>query len=190
MPQKITYLLGAGASANSIPVVPDMYWRIGEISDFLKKKMPTSDIREQAWTAFEERREIMRELTSDFSWLLEEGRHSPSLDTLAKQYYLSGDHNENYERLKKCLIEYFTIEQFMHISSNVSNKYSFEKNVWDKRYDSFVASIGYLSDDKVKLNSNIKILSWNYDLQLELSLKRLTKKSINQVKKTFQIFPY
>jgi hypothetical protein len=59
----------------------------------------------------------------------------------------------------------------------------------DKRYDSLIASLAEKHDGRVILNSQVKMLTWNYDLQLELSLKRYTDLKIHEIKERFQIFP-
>lgn len=58
----------------------------------------------------------------------------------------------------------------------------------DKRYDSFIATIAEKKEDRLNLK-NVKILSWNYDVQIELSLKRYSTKKIMELKEDFQIFP-
>jgi hypothetical protein len=190
MSKKITYLLGAGASANTIPVVADMYQRITEIVKFLESFVFTPGIKTQHEFVPENLADILNEIISDLKWLLVQSENSPSIDTLAKQFYLTGDHEPggNYEKLKQCLINYFTIEQLLNINIQLPGKV-YVKSIWDKRYDSFIASIAYLDDNKFKLNNNIRIISWNYDLQFELCLKRFSRKTINEVKRTFQIYP-
>ena len=185
---KITYLLGAGASANTIPIVANMPTRISEINNFLKNCRPQYIFTDKPLILSEDKEGILDEIIKDFDWLLNQSKYSNSIDTLAKKYYLMGD-NENYEKLKKCLIIYLTIEQFYFIESKKDGKYAFEKNLLDKRYDSFVAAIASRLNGKIELNNNIKVLSWNYDLQMELSLMRFTDKSISEIKRKYQIFP-
>ena len=107
--------------------------------------------------------------------------------------------------LKKCLIIYFTLEQYIFIESRLNDKYHFDKHKIDKRYGSFIAAIAKikpkiigekLSEKQleerigIELNKYIKMLSWNYDLQFEINLARLfINKKIHFLQSSFQIFP-
>jgi hypothetical protein len=193
MSKQITYLIGAGASANTIPVVGQLRERITDIRNYLEffvnaANLSVLDSRryDKLPTILKSGSPILSEIMEDLAWLSEEAGNYYSIDTLAKKFYLSGS-NIQYERLKKCLIIYLTIEQLIVIPEYIET--GFKKNALDKRYDSFIASIGTRNESELQLNNNINILSWNYDLQFELSLRRFTAKKISEIKKQFQIFP-
>jgi hypothetical protein len=194
MAKKITYLLGAGASANAIPVVSDMYFRIKEIIEFLNKRSLGKGIIEGMLTGTVSVNTLdyvgkFDGIINDLKWLSHEAESYPSIDTLAKTLYLSGD--EKYHRLKSCLIVYFILEQFTNIPSypNKNKGYHFAKNSIDKRYSNFIASIGKKVNQDFILNSDIKILSWNYDLQIELSLRNIVNDRIHLIKQNHEIHP-
>ena len=192
---KITYLLGAGASANTIPVVADMHKRIAEILLKLKHYRTYGYIEKDRYENhlniqdYKIKNKTIDEIIESFTWLLKEAKSYYSLDTLAKKFYLTGEF-EKYEKLKKCLIIYLVLEQFCFFESVPEKEYKFIKNPTDQRYDSFIAALASRPNGKLKLNNNIKILSWNYDLQMELSLQRFTAKTINTIRKDYQIFPF
>ncbi len=205
---KITYLLGAGASANTIPVVADMHERMKEISGFLlgmKKKYGIPGISEEKQELNEEIAKnfsLLLSIQSELEWLIKEAGNFYTIDTLAKKFYLTSD-NQNLARLKKCLIIYFTIEQYLFIPSKRKRGYNFRKEAVDKRYGSFIAAITkkiYLAgnnpdsqaddDFGFRLNPQINMLSWNYDMQFELSMKSmLTGTKVNHIKNAFSILP-
>ena len=92
-----------------------------------------------------------KKLIKDLQWLLDyESKHS-SVDTFARKLSIIGDH-QNLKKLKVVLSVFFTFEQIIKQP--------------DKRYDSFFASL-YNEDNE--LPKNVRILSWNYDSQFELS---------------------
>lgn len=190
MSKKITYFLGAGSSANTIPIVSSMYTRIKEIADELDKylynaindnsyqnEMPDSNVVKHT--------DLLRGIIDDFNQLLITANDYYTVDTLARKYYLTNSNSE-YENLKRLLIIYFTIEQYIFFESKID---IFPKRKSDNRYDSFIASIANRSAKGLELNGNIKILSWNYDLQFELSLRRFTEKTIEKIKKSYQLLP-
>jgi hypothetical protein len=129
----IVYLLGAGASAQAIPVVDGMEVEIEKDKEYINRKLKSATLAQS----------ILEELQIACS------NHS-SIDTYAKKLYLTNQ--KEFESLKFKLSFYFTLRQII--------------KPLDKRYDNFWASVIEKSDT---LPSNIKILSWNYDFQLEQS---------------------
>ncbi len=85
----ITYLLGAGASANTIPVVNDLMYRFDEIIGFLNQY---KYLNEQAYEGLplmvKEHRKKIKEIIDDIKWLRGEAGHHQTIDTLAKKFYL------------------------------------------------------------------------------------------------------
>lgn len=206
---KITYLLGAGASANTIPIVADMYERMQEIYRHFYAIMDKYN-KEDSYSISGFNQDLYHCLGTlstiiydDLAWLIKEAGSYYTIDTLAKKFYLTGD-DKSLTRLKKCLITYFTLEQIIFIPSTKQKEYHFVKSPTDKRYSSFIAAItrkrypiaGGNSDGLAaeslgfELSKDIKILSWNYDVQFELSVKSmLTGTIIEHIKSEFQIFP-
>lgn len=169
---KITYLLGAGASANALPLVTEIPFALNHFierfSDFDK---------------YENSDKLNGKLEKTKKLIIEIKKHY-SIDTYAKKLYLIGD-DHNYNRLKNLisvlLIYYQLNEQITAKSSKIgvinlfdnSTKEENEKinklynklsQNLDYRYDSFYAT---LLNKQHYLPDNVNIMSWNYDFQLE-----------------------
>ena len=147
MALNFTYLLGAGASANSVPVVDKFH---GGLHDFCvdmdEVKSNNSSIK------IEELRELIEDIKETI-------KHSASFDTYAKKLYLSGENVKylNYKRAISCYIFYNNLTQ-----------------VRDNRYDLFFASLLEKSKSVgVVIPNNLNVISWNYDRLVEMSLCHL-----------------
>lgn len=151
---KIIYLLGAGASrgvrdekqhgmnyySSGMPIV-------SEIQDCLDKYCSTF----YPHISFGDGRNNIKypAVYKELTWLRDICKDNPTLDTYARKLYIKGN-NEELNRLKQALAIFFTLIQ------------SREKR--DMRYDSFMEAV---VDERGMLNSNISILTWNYDKQCE-----------------------
>ncbi|MEJ0080846.1 MAG: hypothetical protein WDM78_07820 [Puia sp.] len=186
MSNTVTYLLGAGASADAIQPVVGMKQQIQDLAKRLSGYAPP-EISDAAFSTFpiklQSDIESVKQMLADFAWLLQEGETHITFDTLAKRFYLQGD-IVSLNRLKRTLIIYFTIIQINNLTHP-----SINNTLIDKRYDSFIATIAEKHKNGLKLKGNIKILTWNYDLQFELSLKKYVNQKIHEIKEIFQIFP-
>ena len=182
----ITYLLGAGASYDALPIVENIPNSLNAFSnDFdpgiLKELNPLEFInggslakkfliRLDSNKAEQEKYYYqIKRFHNDILWLKEESYNHSSIDTFAKKLYLQ----KNYEALKKLklILSFF----FLYMQTKK----------FDKRYDSFFASI---LEDLNSIPNNIKVLSWNYDSQLELAFQRFSNSTFAQTKKTLNIF--
>jgi hypothetical protein len=208
MSKKVTYFLGAGASANTLPVVAYMQQRMEEIILYCKAiSRRFADLIEHDEIHEADRRlfsliGVLNQICNDLEWVTKEAGNYYTIDTLAKKFYLTDD-NRNLAKLKKCLITYFTFEQVLFVESSVSTTYKFKKHSIDKRYSSFIAAItnkqypiaginpnGLAAENLgFEINKNIKILSWNYDVQFEMSLQQFSKTVLNHIKSELQILP-
>jgi hypothetical protein len=154
---KITYLIGAGASANAIPIVSKMREKLIEFINVLQS--PNSNIsNEEVFTNAELQRrgikpsEMKTELLELLQWMASNMERHVSVDTFAKKLYLTGKDTE-FNNLKIALSIFLTYVQAI--------------NRPDQRYDAFYASI--LNDHYTNFPDNVRIVSWNYDYQFELS---------------------
>ncbi len=153
---KVAYLLGAGASAGggaddgsfSLPtadrLIDDIAGVRKEIGEF-KKDISKIDGQEEQETVSK-----CEEVEQDLDWLIKISKQSNTVDTAAKKLLMSNK-NLEYETLKIALSFYFIYRQ----------RYG---NI-DKRYDNFWATTLSFTN----MLKNIKIFTWNYDSQLELS---------------------
>ena len=170
----ITYLLGAGASANCLPVINELPIRLRHLRDELRANSVNfpEDIDENLLKCIDE---ILIDIES----------HT-TIDTLAKKYYLTGK-LEKLKRLKKVLITYFQYEQ--SFIEGIIRK-STLKEVPDKRYDSFIATIIDNHIKNLSLPNNFKIITWNYDIQFELAYQEyLNDKTHLEIQKVIQAIP-
>lgn len=167
---KITYLFGAGASCQSLPIVNQIPARISKVIEILEKIDNEFSIDEKIIIQGKEfySPEIKTELISDLKWVLENSKNHASIDTFAKKLYLKDKHNE-LNKLKRAFSVYLIIEQLL--------------NKVDKRYDSFYASI--LNEDYTTFPKNMRILSWNYDNQFEKSFSDYTENDDMTVNRSF-----
>jgi len=170
MSQRITYYLGAGASANALPLVK--IFKDKRFEDFINKGMEWFDRKNEFWqeksNLFEYGEGVypQQSLTAagdNFKRMAEaalEGiRTHVSPDTFAKKLYLS-KRTEEYEEFKFVLDLYFAFEEI------------YNQKI-DERWDTFYASFLDINEhNDVQLPLGLNFISWNYDRQIELSLKR------------------
>jgi hypothetical protein len=185
---KVVYLLGAGASCGAIPVLSDLRDGIDKAKNFLKDHF---SVPKKTSKTFENDK---RNLVADLDWLFKESGNHSTVDTLAKKYSLQGERSKkDLRRLKMTLCLYFTIEQLVYLNSikkiNTQYHFSLGKRI-DLRYDSLLASIGKsIQDEKLTINEEIAIVSWNYDLQVEMAISRFTGSGLNTARNFHQIVP-
>lgn len=156
---EVTYLLGAGASAQCLPVVADMGESIKEVHTYF------GDLGEDHQMEFEDQfsAEGIKVQIADFLVVIKQDLEDLqkacethySIDTFAKKLYLKNGFS--FQKLKATLSFYFT---FLQLTRPV-----------DIRYDNFWASV---LDQSTHPPSKIKILSWNYDFQVEKSYLNMT----------------
>ncbi|SJZ45763.1 hypothetical protein [Sediminibacterium ginsengisoli] len=194
--KNITYLLGAGASAFAMPVINNMRTRItcvlNKLEDFSDTKLNT-----ETYFKIGFKKEFQPEydkIRKELIWLFEESEHHQTVDTLAKKLYHTDE--DGLLRLKRALIFYFLLEQLIDFQTepiNTSNPDAYrKKDMPDKRYDSFIASILKNEPGKVMLKAGISIITWNYDMQFELSFKNYKKDAdayIFNLQKQLQVVP-
>lgn len=204
----VTYFLGAGASAGTMekPAIPILNKFNDALKDFFTKlvidelnyKDPNRDYLksydEINLRAFEAQASMIKnrdstlgnQLFSDsFIYLviyvgnlIKELDDHTTVDTLARKYYLQGvDGQFNLIILKAFLSIYF-----LHLQHN--------ENRFDMRYDSFVSTLLERGENgNLVLPNNIKVISWNYDLQFEIALKNYMKDKLSLIHHSFNIHP-
>lgn len=154
----ITYLLGAGASAEALPPVVKIPERIEEVISLIKEKKFVI-IPENLNYSPELYFPGEKDLIEDLNWLKNKSSLHSSVDTFAKKLFLQ-DEKEELKRLKIILSVFLTVCEL--------------SNPLDKRYDSFIAS---LCEESLNLPQNIRIVSWNYDIQFERSYSNYAKQN-------------
>jgi hypothetical protein len=157
----ITYLFGAGASREVLPIVNEMPDRINQMCEFLSTpKYQLSEVESfPDINSTATKRQLQNDLVQDLHWVQKASRNHASVDTFAKKLFIKQDYY-NLNRLKAALSAFLVLEQ--------------ARNGVDKRYDGFFASI--VNDSISNLPSNVRILSWNYDLQFETAFSEYTER--------------
>lgn len=147
---KVTYYLGAGASAQALPIVNkiriDDHTEVKGMADcFLELSDELEGLKE-----LNENNISFRDIkVQSLRELAQKSVEFGTIDTYAKYLYLLD--KEKLLELKKTLIFFFLTEQLI-------------KRKFDKRSLIFLTTI--LQKQHV-FPSNIKILTWNYDFQIE-----------------------
>jgi hypothetical protein len=152
----ITYLFRAGASFEVLPLVSSF---VDGLRDYRKEVYDLLSRESDNDSNFQTYIQSLDELIKDVD-------NHRSVDTLAKKHFINSN-IEAYNRLK-ILINHFLIYQEM-------------KNGIDKRYDGFFASILSLIDGDLIFPNEIKLLSWNYDRQIELSVGQFLRRRTTQL---------
>jgi len=151
---KITYLLGAGASALGVPTSDKFNGQLrlflDEISANRGKLTSPSQATPQA-----EFEEMTGRMLKEADILYRELAGYTSLDVYARQLYLTSQSTKS--RQFKALVSAFLIFHQL-------------ENRPDKRYDHFIANILDRNDKgEINLPMELLMLSWNYDFQMELA---------------------
>jgi hypothetical protein len=157
---KITYLLGAGASCNALPLVNSFKDRLSSFNKRLLENLqyqPSQDM-EAYRQLFPFGGKNGKDLQESIYWLRNIAERHASIDTYAKKLFIKNDNEalKDLHKLKSTLSCYLLLEQSLEMT--------------DKRYDNFFASI--LTRDAFgipKLPKDVNIITWNYDTQLEKS---------------------
>lgn len=151
---KVTYLIGAGASADALPIVKSVKDADGKV---IKEGLSDAFIRignqiDQEYDSTDNLR-VSKKLKDQFFVLAEESEKFGSIDIYAKYCYLIDC--VRLIEIKKLLALYFLIDQ-----------------VWnrrlDQRYLTFLTTILEVGNH---IPNEIKILNWNYDSQFQFASK-------------------
>ena len=174
----ISYLLGAGASAEALPVVSQMNSHLVRFQQILLSK----------GTVDGKYHEAADQLSGDIGWLIRESSHHQTIDTLAKKLFIVKDRTDDLRKLKKVLSVFFVYEQTYKTPPGFTMP-GREKRERDSRYDSFIASIIGETPGELDLPANIRVITWNYDLQMELAFAQYSGETISQIQKRWNCLP-
>jgi hypothetical protein len=157
MPETFCYLLGAGASCKVLPVSENFPEKMEEFLSFYNEFRAEHDRQNPSDPNISAN---FLKYESDFkdsmNWLMTEAKNHTSIDTFAKMLHLTNDYN-GLARLKATLATYLVMAQ--------------AKYGTDLRYDGFLATILHpgppMGIGLPLIPDNIRIVTWNYDIQLE-----------------------
>ena len=162
---KVTYLLGAGASCQALPMAKDFAERVLK---FRTEVLPSGVAKVYSAPGKAYPKEYLlppsgdfgRSLLESLGWLAKEAQRHASVDTYAKKLFIKNDEEaqELLNKLKSTLSCYLLLEQSL-------------KPV-DKRYGKFFAKILTRKPDGIPLlPEGVNIVTWNFDTQPEKSYK-------------------
>ncbi|WP_114788837.1 hypothetical protein U0035_04410 [Niabella yanshanensis] len=204
--KKVTYLIGAGASANALPVVNGLTERFKLFCSHYQEYL--RNIGNGSSQDSENRVQLIRNIEEHYT-----------VDTYAKKLYLQNKHlhtNSEYNLLINHLSAFFIYEQLKKNLDDPCNSFlksinarhnqgifgAFSKDHEDSirqkmkndkrlldlmvkdldyRYDSFFASVlTHNEKEEIVMPSEISIVSWNYDSQFEKAYMNFTGASYDQ----------
>jgi hypothetical protein len=161
----VTYLLGAGASFYALPVLDTLPERMRHIAHVMETTKLTRGHEATIEGQTRSYRDLAKEIAEQFRRYARKAEEFSSIDTYAKILFLNGDHTELH-RLKITLMTFFALAE----------------TSFDPRYISFYASV--FPNNHLQFPDKIRILSWNYDFQLEGSYEYLFKRPITHAVRT------
>jgi len=167
--KKITYLLGAGASYYSHPIWKEQGEKMIEMAEqYLDNEL--KDFKNI------NPRKIVDNLNRTLIDIGVFGTKSlkyGTIDTYAKKLFLNEAHQE-LSTLKYAVSMFFTLWQLTN-DYNLKSRNGFKYDDIDKRYLTLMAALTEKNNgNSIKIKDNVKFVTWNYDLQLELAFKAFT----------------
>jgi hypothetical protein len=175
--EKITYLLGAGASANVLPLI--------KASSDGKAGLPLAleNLLYDERQRFQSETGLSSPQFDKLSLIVKKCKDFGTPD-LAAKYYLEINDWHNYGLLKMLLSYYFETVQNQPDKRGTG----FEGMNLDSRVVPFLTTIS----SKGKLPPAVKIISWNYDKQIEMGAKKLHPSTgqANDFSTNFNVWPF
>lgn len=183
MKKNITYFIGAGASYHSLPLIKDMGDRMRIFKSYLEKYF--------SYHIDQSKAKSLELFISELDNILIEENQSTSIDAYARELSNSG-RNLELNRLKVILSCYIIFEQLakpdgMNLSFSDTNLEKMILTSLDKRYRTFWGN--YVNGPNSLPSENVKVLSWNYDMQFEFSYSKLKQYSLSYTQQDLQVFP-
>ncbi len=163
MKEELTYILGAGASYESIPIVKTFPNRFQKFVHYISNIKESQSLKEPDINATKQCSQIF----------LNEIINHQSFDTYFKKLYHTGQ-TEKIINGKKILNIYFTWEHCQKDIVNDTKKDEgkfYKKATVDKRYDALIASLLKPISGEKSTYKKVNFITWNYDLNLISSIK-------------------
>lgn len=166
--KKITYYLGAGASANAIPMVSGINEYLKYLNEFVEQRVRArSHNPVQVGTSTYDKK-IIIEFSSFLNKWYHKVKQAPSIDTYAKRLF---DNNKKKEYLEYKV--FLTIAfHFFHFYKKNTSDVNLEMNTLDGRYENLFRSINSIQNDdgfNTIIPHCFNFITWNYDFQFEYS---------------------
>ncbi|BDA80175.1 hypothetical protein LPTSP3_g31050 [Leptospira kobayashii] len=182
MKDYILYYLGAGSSANSIPVVGALSNRMSAFKGYLINSVNLDNQTFPKDSGIERTLiEIRNEFLNNIDWLIEmSGRNS--IDTFARKLW-------DANKLKELRILKATLACYILLEQTISDT---QYKSLDHRYEHWLTKITERDREEgiPFLKKNFKVISWNYDIQIEKALESISQIDLNvPVFKKWGIYP-
>jgi hypothetical protein len=163
---ELTYILGAGASYQSIPVVKTFPKRFGFFNEYVLQPSSRFNIE-------------LTDLYASGLNLVREFKTHQSFDTYFKKLF-HNDKPEEIKKAKKILNLYFYWEHLSETDDSkpttpIDNLPFWKQSKIDKRYDALIAGLLQPVNGELKMFCKTNFITWNYDLNLFSSLKNYFK---------------
>lgn len=181
--KNVTYYLGAGASAEALPVLGKSFnTRFGMFCQL---------VRDQASQLYRSQEhpvlQFLYQVYREFSYY-----YSP--DTYARKLFFNN--GKHYQAFKLLLSSYFIFEQFCNKKlaeagatshGGIVETFDHDRPIQDPRYDVIFAAL--LNERTKKLPDNLSVISWNYDVQFEKSYAAFSMEPITRSFEHLRVYP-
>jgi hypothetical protein len=167
--EKITYYLGAGASANAIPMVGQIIDRLNDFERFLT--LCQNNIGNKVFIFHES--SMFNSFQSFCEKWVKLVKESPSIDTLAKRLFDQEKHQEygEYKAFLSILFNYFHYTSISYKPLQPSRETIYSHSL-EGRYENLIRSINHYdnsNENSISIPKNFNLISWNYDFQFEIT---------------------
>ena len=157
--QELTYILGAGASYQSFPIVKTFSERFRLFMIYFQKLGDVYKTNSEIKSKFDT-------ILYKIFYLNEEFKSHQSFDTYFKKLFHTKQPNE-INCAKKILHLYFIWEHLEEVFYELKQGNSFNKQAKiDKRYDALIAGLLKPIANEAKSYCKTNFITWNYDLNL------------------------
>ncbi len=199
--KNITYILGAGASFNAVPVINHLQTFMGDNRTLFMDRVQPHAYAEFGLTNFIAFPELSKTqinldweplsiLSNCLDYFSDKAKAYQTIDTFALSIK-KGD-STNYELLKFVLNIFFSYwengENVKYINP-ISKQHYIEI---DERYIYLASEIFLNNNMELKIPDNMNFITWNYDTQLERALMLFLdedKRNLNELNKYVPIYP-
>lgn len=152
-PQKLLYILGAGASCknHNLPLAKTLYVKGRSGGQAIAQQGLAMAMKQFAFDGLQSTHsKLCEDLKSRFNHLGKKADEFGDVDTYAKYLHIMDSSGEQLRNLKETLVAFFVLKQRI-------------KNSLDPRYLPWLVGIM----EKRRFPENVKVMSWNYDFQVE-----------------------
>ncbi|HLO44329.1 MAG TPA: hypothetical protein VK175_08360 [Leadbetterella sp.] len=163
---RIVYYLGAGASANAIPMVSEIARAIQKFRYFvLNETNQKTSVYSGLTDDLKMKHHDFRDFCLKYSDLIE---NVASIDTYAKRLW-DQDLKVEYEDYKLFLVVLFNFFHFRETKKELTNT---TQNTLEGRYENLIRTINTGKGNTLLIPYQFSFFSWNYDFQLEATFCR------------------